>query len=117
MKKLLVALFAGAFALVSAAALAQDSTLMPLDKLTTQAAKEARVAAKEKWAKMTPEERAAAKKEARTKKRADLTALDEVAEGVPRQNAKEIKASKTMPKATKEERKKALEEQQKKASQ
>ena len=122
MNKLLIALFAGAFAFISASAFADDSTLMPLSKMDTEQAKAAKKAAAEKWAKMTPEEQAAAKKAARAKRLADANALDELANEStaaydPKEGAKATAASKAQPKATKEERKKALAEQEKKASQ
>ena len=121
MNKLLVALFASAFAFVSASALADDSSMMPLSKMDTDQAKAAKAAAQAKWAKMTPEEQAAAKKAAKSKKLADQTALDKLATQQMRydttKGAAAAAASKEVPKATKEERKKALAEQEKKASQ
>src|ERR1700751_58916 len=80
MNRLLIALLAGAFALISASAFADDSSVMPLSKMDTQQAKQARVDAKAKWDKMTPEEKAAARKAAAAKKQADQTALDSVAQ-------------------------------------
>ena len=109
MNKLLATLFASAFAVMSTAVLADDSSLMPLSKMDTQQAKQARTDAKAKWDKMTPEEQAAAKKAARTKKQSDLTALDAVAsENMKydaKQGSKEAAAAKAQPKPTKEERK------------
>ena len=109
MNRLLVALIAGAFAFISASAFADDSSMMPLSKMDTEQAKAARAAAQEKWAKMTPQEQAAARKAARAKKLADANALDVVAnEGnmayVPPTKAEQA-ASKSVPKPTKEERK------------
>jgi len=120
MNKLLVALFASAFALISASALAQpDNTMQPLSKMDTQDAKAARAAAQEKWAKMTPQEQAAAKKAARAKKLADANAIDMIANDnmqyVPPTKA-EAAASKEVPKPTKEQRQKDLSEQAKKSS-
>src|SRR5215468_5679655 len=80
MNKLLIALLAGAFAFFSAAAVADDSSVMPLSKMDTQQAKQAKADAKAKWDKMTPEEQAAAKKAARAKKQGDQTALDAIAQ-------------------------------------
>ena len=120
MNRLLVALIAGAFALISASAFADDSSVMPLSKMDTEQAKAARAAAQEKWAKMTPEQQAAAKKAAREKKLADASAIDMLANESmaydTKQGAADTAASKAAPKSTKEERKKALEEQSKKAS-
>lgn len=119
MNKLLVSLFAGAFALGSAAALADDSSLMPLSKMQTQDAKAAREAAQAKWAKMTPEEQAAARKAARTKRLMDATALDMVAsenmQYDAKQGAKDAAASKAQPVPTKEQRQKDLTTLEKKA--
>ena len=96
MKKLLVALFASAFALGSLPALAAGSSMKsstgastaktpdaeidmrPLVTLDVDQMQAARVKAKEHWAKMTPEEQSAAIKVARAKKSEELTALDEV---------------------------------------
>ena len=120
MNKLLIALLAGAFALISASAFADDSSLMPLSKMDTQQAKQARADAKAKWDKMTPEERASTRKAAAAKKQADQTALDAVAqEGFKydtKAGAKATAESKEVPKPTKEERQKALKEQSKQSS-
>jgi hypothetical protein len=119
MNKLLIALLAGTFALISAAALADDSSVMPLSKMDTQQAKQARADAKAKWDKMTPEEQAAARKAARAKKQADQTALDAVAqEGSsikydPKAGAKDTTK---VAKPTKEERQKDLKAQEKQSS-
>jgi hypothetical protein len=96
MNKLLVALFATAFAFSSVPALAAGSSMKsstnvntnktpdaaidirPLSTLDTDQTQAARAKAKEHWAKMTPEEQAAAIKMARAKKKEELTALDEV---------------------------------------
>jgi hypothetical protein len=111
MNKLLVALFASAFALISASALAQyapDNTMQPLSKMDTEQAKAARADAAAKWAKMTPQEQAAAKKAARAKKLADANAIDMIANDnmqyVPPTKAEQAE-SKAVPKPTKEERK------------
>jgi acyl-CoA reductase-like NAD-dependent aldehyde dehydrogenase len=98
MNKLLVALITSAFAFASASALAQapaatppakqpvptraipsEGDVMPLSKMDTDQAKAARAAAKAKWDKMTPEEKAAYKKAASQKKREELTAMEAVA--------------------------------------
>ena len=119
MNKLLVALFASTFALISASAFADDSSMMPLSKMDTEHAKAARAEAQAKWAKMTPQEQAAAKKAARAKKLADANALDMVANDnmqyVP-PTKEEAAASKALPKPTKEQRQKDLAEQAKKSS-
>jgi len=119
MNRLLVAFIAGAFALISASAFADDSSVMPLSKMDTEQAKAARAAAQEKWAKMTPEQQAAAKKAARQKRLADATAIDMVANDnmqyVPPTKAEQA-ASKEVPKPTKAQREKDLAEQAKKAS-
>ena len=120
MNKLLVALFAGVFALISASAFAQpDNTMQPLSKMDTEQAKAARADAQAKWAKMTPQEQAAAKKAARAKKLSDANAIDMVANDnmqyTPPTKA-EAAASKAVPKPTKEQRQKDLAEQAKKSS-
>jgi hypothetical protein len=96
MNKLLVALCASAFAFGSVPAVAAGSSMKssasvntnktpdaaidmrPLSTLDTDQTQAARARAKEHWAKMTPEEQAAAIKMARAKKKEELTALDEV---------------------------------------
>src|SRR5271169_5252624 len=104
MNKLIVAIFAGAFAFGSLSALADDSDLKALSKMDTQDAKAARAAAKAKWDAMTPEQQAAARKAARQKKLADATALDEVANDNSQYNTKmgaaDAAASKAQPKPT-----------------
>src|SRR5215510_11043090 len=104
--KLFAAAIAAAFALGSVAALADDTTQMPLSKMDTQTAKQARADAKAKWDKMTPEEQAAAKKAARGKRQADQTAVDEIANRGMKYDTKKGSAdaakSKTMAKPTKE---------------
>ena len=121
MNKLLIALFAGAFA-VAMPAFADDTDIKPLSKMQTDEAKAAKAAAKAKWDKMTPEEQAAAKKAARAKKQGDQTALDSIAQESgsmkydTKAGAKDTATSKEQPKATKEERQKALKEQEKKSS-
>jgi hypothetical protein len=97
MNKLLVALFAGAFALISASALAQpDNTMQPLSKMDTDKAKAARA-----------------------KKLSEANALDMVANENMQYNPptkEEAAASKALPKPTKEQRQKDLAEQAKKSS-
>ena len=107
MKNLLIAICAGALAFGSAAALADDSDMKPLTKMQTDEAKAARAAAKEKWAKMTPEQQAAAKKAAAAKNRTAWTATDEISSGISydaKMGAQEAAASKTQPKPTAAER-------------
>jgi hypothetical protein len=118
MNKLLVALFAGAFA-TAIPAFADDSSLMPLSKMQTDEAKAARAAAKAKWDKMTPQEQEAARKAARSKKLMDATAIDYIAsenmQYMPPSKAEQAE-SKALPKPTKEQRQKDLSEQAKKSS-
>ena len=118
MNKLIVALCASAFAFGSVSVLAGND-MKPLSKMETQDAKAAKAAAKAKWEKMTPDEQAAAKKAARAKKAADLTALESVAQESDRYDAKkgsaEAAATKAQPKPTKEERQKDLTTLEKKA--
>ena len=100
MNKLFVALCASVFALGSVSALADDSSTMPLSKMDTEQAKAARAAAKAQWAKMTPEERAAAKKAAQAKNRDAWTATEEISSGIEydaAKGAKDAAASKTGP--------------------
>jgi hypothetical protein len=121
MNKLLIALIAGAFALCSVAATAQvpqgDKTpAQPVDqaKLKAEAA-----AAKAEKAKMTPEQ----KKAKRAKKQKEVSGVSkegDTGNKMEQQKAEKAAAaaSKGQPKAlpTKEEKQKALTEQQKKAS-
>jgi hypothetical protein len=107
MNKLLAAVFASAFVFVAAPAFADDNDMKPLSKMETQDAKAARAAAKANWAKMTPEERAAAKKAAQAKNRAAWTATDEISSGISydaKMGAAEAAASKAQPAPTKAER-------------
>ena len=137
MNKLLAVLIAGALAFASASALAQtapapkpkpetqpipsDSSLMPLSKMDTDAAKKARAEAKAKWDKMTPDEKAALKKQIAAKRREELTAMEAVAaEQGPvydaKQGAELAKESKAQPTPTKAERQKDLSNQSKGAT-
>src|ERR1700675_2750870 len=121
MNKLLIALTAGAFALGSVAALADDKTpAQPVDQAKLKADREA---AKAAAAKMTPEEKAAAKKAKRAEKQKELTATEKsgqeggaTAKAKAEAASKETAASKTDPKAlpTKDDKQKALKEQEKK---
>jgi len=92
--KLLVALFASTFVFGSVSVLAAGSSMksstslnttemdidvQPLSTLDTNRTQAARAKAKDHWAKMTPEEQAAATKAARAKQQGELTALDELA--------------------------------------
>ena len=123
MNKLLVALIAGAFALGSVAALADDKTpAQPVDQAKLKAEKDA---AKAAAANMTPEEKAAAKKAKRAEKQKQLGATEKTGqEGGATAQTKAAEASKSamdakgQPKAlpTKEDKQKALKEQEKKAS-
>ena len=132
MNKPLATLIAGAFAVVSASALAQttaapakkepvptraipsEGDVMPLSKMDTEQAKAARAAAKAKWDAMTPEEKTAYKKAVQKKRQADLTALDEYvvrSEGATynaKQGAADAAASKAQPTPSKAQRQKDL---------
>ena len=77
-KKLIAALFAGAFAFASVSAMAQELTPpTPVDQAKLKAE---RATAKAKWDKMTPGEKAATRKAMQAKKVSELTALEMVAE-------------------------------------
>jgi hypothetical protein len=103
MNKLIVALCASAFALGSVSALAGND-MKPISKLEQEQAKQARAAAQAKWAAMTPEQQAAAKKAAKSKRLADATAMDMVANDNMQYDAAQGKAdaaaSKAQPKPT-----------------
>jgi cell division protein FtsL len=76
-KKLIAALFAGAFAFASASAMADDKTApIPVDQAKLKAERDA---AKAKWAGMTAEQKAATRKAVREKKIGELTELEMVA--------------------------------------
>ena len=120
MNKLFAAAVAFVFALGSVVALADDKTPTPAPTKEEQAKLKAeRAAAKEARAKMTPEE----KKAARAAKRKQETGAENVG-NIPSgpQKAEAIttnaKATKSDPKAlpTKEDKQKALKEQEKKSS-
>ena len=123
MNKLLIALTAGAFALGSVAALADDKTpAQPVDQAKLKADREA---AKAAAANMTPEEKAAAKKAKRAEKQKALagTVKSEQEGGATAKvkaetASKETAASKADPKAlpTTADKQKALKEQEKKSS-
>jgi hypothetical protein len=73
-KKLIAALFAGAFAFASASAMADDKTApIPVDQAKLKAERDA---AKAKFAAMTPEEKAATRKAMATKRVSELNALE-----------------------------------------
>jgi hypothetical protein len=73
-KKLIAALFAGAFAFVSASAIADDKTpSAPVDQAKLKAERDA---AKAKFAGMTPEEKAATRKAIQAKRVSELNALE-----------------------------------------
>jgi hypothetical protein len=121
MNKLLIALIVGIFAFGSIAAFADDKTpAAPVDQAKLKADKDA---AKAAAAKMTPEEKAAAKKAKRAKKQKEVSQIE--ATGNPPsgpQKAEAIKksadATKNDPKAlsTAADKQKALKEQEKKSS-
>ena len=120
MNKLLMALTVGVFALGSIAASADDKTpAAPVDQAKLKADRDA---AKAAAAKMTPEEKAAAKKAKRAARQKEETQIEKV--GQPNAPAKEetrkksVDATRGDPKAlpTKEDKQKALKEQEKKSS-
>ena len=77
-KKLIAALFAGAFAFASATAIADDKTPpAPVDQAKLKAERDA---AKAKFAAMSPEEKAATRKASQAKRVSELTALEMVAQ-------------------------------------
>jgi hypothetical protein len=92
MKKLFAALVAGAFALGSVAAVAQDKTpAQPVDEAKLQAERDAAKASK---AKMTAEEKAAAKKAKQAKKQKQMSQIEKA--GQSNAPAKREAAEKTM---------------------
>ena len=77
-KKLIAALFVGAFAFASVPALADDKTpVAPVDQAKLKAE---RAEAKGKWEAMTPEQKAATRKAMQAKKVSELSALEMVAQ-------------------------------------
>ena len=76
MNKLILALFAGAFAFGSTAAFADGNDMKPLTKEETNMYKQQRADAKAALEKMTPEQRAAMRKAAAGKKQMELSALE-----------------------------------------
>jgi hypothetical protein len=121
MKKLLIAVAAAAFAAGSLVAIADDKTpAQPADQAKMKADRDAAKAAQ---AKMTPEEKAAAKKAKREKKHKEMSGIEK--EGNPAAGPaeaagmkKNYEATKNDPKAlpSKEAKQKALKEQEKKSS-
>jgi hypothetical protein len=100
MNKLLIALTAGAFALGSVAALADDKTpAAPVDQAKLKAERDA---AKAAAAKITPEEKAAAKKAKRAAKQKEETQIEKVGQptgpGKAETMKKSVDASKGDPK-------------------
>ena len=90
-KKLIAALFAGAFAFASASAIADDKTPpIPVDQAKLKAEREA---AKAKWAAMTPEQRAATRKTMQAKRVSDLTTLEIVGQENDTSPTAEVDAS------------------------
>ena len=77
-KKLIAALFAGAFAFASATAIADDKT--PPAPFDQAKAKAERDAARAKFAALSPEEKAAMRKAGREKRVSELSALELVAQ-------------------------------------
>jgi hypothetical protein len=77
-KKLIAALFAGAFAFASVSAIADDTTPpTPVDQAKLKAERDA---AKAKWAAMTPEQQAATRKAMQAKRVSELSSLELVAQ-------------------------------------
>jgi hypothetical protein len=77
-KKLIAALFAGAFAFASASAMADDKTPpTPVDQAKLKAERDA---ARAKFAAMSPEEKAATRRAMREKRVSELSALELVAQ-------------------------------------
>ena len=77
-KKLIAALFAGAFAFASATAIADDKTPpAPVDQAMLKAERDA---AKAKWASMTPEQQTATRKAMQAKKVSELSTLEMAAQ-------------------------------------
>jgi hypothetical protein len=73
-KKLIAALFAGAFAFASASAIADDKTPpAPVDQAKLKAERDA---AKAKWAAMSADEKAATRKAMQSKKVSELSAVE-----------------------------------------
>jgi uncharacterized protein involved in copper resistance len=107
MNKLIVTLIAGAFALGSGALIAQG--LPPVKAEDTAKLKAEKEAAKEAQAKMTPEEKAAAKKAKHAKKQKDLAHAQKVGNPNPQAKAEAItksaEAPKSQPKALPDEKK------------
>jgi hypothetical protein len=77
--KPLVLLTATTFLAMSASALADDMDMRPLSEMTGQQVLAARQAAEQRWYRMTPEERIAARDASQDKKDGDRTAMDEYA--------------------------------------
>jgi len=123
MNKLIATLIAGTFALGSVAAMADDKTPgAPVDQKALKAERDAK---KAEDAKMTPEEKAAAKKAKRAERRQELTTGEKTqqeggatAKMKAEDAAKDTAAAKGQPKAlpTAADKQKALKEQEKKSS-
>jgi hypothetical protein len=121
MNKWLIAAIAALFAFASTAALADDKTpAQPVDQAKMKAEHDAAKAAQ---ANMTPEEKSAAKKKKHAKQQKEVSKIE--AEGNPATGTadaaamkKNYEATKSDPKAlpTKDDKQKALKEQEKKAS-
>lgn len=110
MNKLILALFAGAFAFGSTAVLADDSDLKPLTRDQTKMYQQQRADARAALEKMTPEQRAAMRKASATKKQYELSALEQAAQdgyddtGARKEAKAAVAQSKTMAAPTKQER-------------
>jgi Ni/Co efflux regulator RcnB len=115
MNKLLLALIAGVFALGTVAAYADDKT--PAQPVDQQQLKEQRAKAKAEKANMTPEQKKA-KRAMKQKETSGIAAQGDTGNKMEQQKADKAaaQASKGQPKLTKEEKQKALKEQEKKSS-
>src|ERR1700687_6104234 len=90
-KKLIAALFAGAFAFASVSALADDKTPpTPVDQAKLKAERDA---ARAKWAAMTPEQKTATRKAMQAKRVSELTTLEIVGQENDNSPLAEVDAS------------------------
>jgi hypothetical protein len=123
MEKWFVAIIATGFALGSVAAIADDKTPSSVTPQGQAKMKADRAAAREAWAKMTPEEKAAARKARKEQKRKQMSKTEEVGNppGGPQtaaEMAKTTAATKSDPKPLPDAKAKqeALKQQEKKSS-
>jgi hypothetical protein len=110
MNKLILALIAGAFTLGATTVFADDSDMKPLSAAETKMYRQQRAEAKAELEKMTPEQRAAMRKAAQGKKRAELSVMEQMnqdgydATGARIEAKAAVAQSKAMPAPTKAER-------------